>query len=334
MTKRRFATNRQSRSPDPQPILAGLSLAKDTVMPTVVDQAPGNLVNVRDFVEWGAAKFTEYGLCFGHGTDNSRDEAAVLVSSVLGLDFDAPQQQLEKALTDEQKRSISDLLVRRIVERKPAPYLTGEAWFAGLKFRVDERVLIPRSPIAEWIERGFAPWIDAHRVGRILDIGTGSGCIAIAAALMFPQAQVVAVDISERALQVTAENISMYGLESRVNALRSDLFAAVCGRFDVIVSNPPYVDGDALAAMPAEFHHEPRGGLSGGCDGLDLVRQILHRAYRHMNENAILIVEVGASALALLEVYPKVPFVWLDLEHGGENVFLLEASALQESILQ
>ena len=291
-----------------------------------------DLASPRDFVQWGAAKFTEHGLYFGHGTDNPLDEASVLVLSALDLEFDVSLERLDDVLTTQQRKAIVDLLVRRIVERRPAPYLTGEAWFAGLKFQVDERVLIPRSPIAEWIERGFSPWIDPARVSRILDIGTGSGCIAIAAALAFPEAEVVAVDISEDALQVTKNNIAGYGLKERVEPLCSDLFEAVSGRFDVIVSNPPYVDSGELAGMPAEFHHEPIGGLSGGSDGLDFVRKILSGAHTHLNENAILIVEVGASRPALLEAYPRMPFVWLDLERGGENVFLLEAFELPGSI--
>ena len=272
--------------------------------------------------------FTGHGLYFGHGTDNPHDEAAVLVVSALGLELDAPVEKLDTTLTTQQKDAIVRLLVSRIVDRKPAPYLTGEAWFAGLRFFVDERVLVPRSPIAEWIEREFSPWIDAARVHRILDIGTGSGCIAIAAALAFPAAEVVALDLSEQALEVARENIDRYGLSGRVMPLCSDLFDAVSGRFDVIVSNPPYVDHEELATMPAEFHHEPLAGLSGGEDGLKLVRRILSQAHSHLNEGAILIVEVGASAPALVKTYPDLPFIWLDLERGGENVFLLDAAAL------
>ena len=272
--------------------------------------------------------FTGHGLYFGHGTDNPHDEAAVLVVSALGLELDAPVEKLDTTLTTQQKDAIVRLLVSRIVDRKPAPYLTGEAWFAGLRFFVDERVLVPRSPIAEWIEREFSPWIDAARVHRILDIGTGSGCIAIAAALAFPAAEVVALDLSEQALEVARENIDRYGLSGGVMPLCSDLFDAVSGRFDVIVSNPPYVDHEELATMPAEFHHEPLAGLSGGEDGLKLVRRILSQAHSHLNEGAILIVEVGASAPALVKTYPDLPFIWLDLERGGENVFLLDAAAL------
>ena len=290
--------------------------------------AAQQLTTARNFVLWGAARFTENDLFFGHGTDNAHDEAAVLVSSALGFELDVAAEQLDTPLTRDQKLAVTNLLVRRIVERKPAPYLTGEAWFAGLCFSVDQRVLVPRSPIAEWIERGFSPWVEPSCVRRVLDIGTGSGCIAIAAAKVFPQADVVAADISEEALQVARKNVSRHGLEKRVEPVCSNLFAGVSGRFDVIVSNPPYVDSAEIAAMPEEFRHEPMLGLSGGSDGLEFVHAILAQAPSYMNNNAILVVEVGASAPALIEAYPKLPFIWLDLERGGENVFLLEACEL------
>lgn len=308
--------------------MADITSATRPSIQALAEQAIERLDCARELVGWGASMFAQHGLFFGHGTDNPHDEAAVLVLSGLGYELDAAGEQLDATLTSRQKEVVVGLLVRRIVERKPAPYLTGEAWFAGLRFLVDERVLVPRSPIAEWIERGFSPWIDAARVHRILDIGTGSGCIAIAAALVFPEAEVVALDISEQALQVTRENIDRYGLRERVKPLRSDLFDAVSGCFDVIVSNPPYVDREELASMPAEFHHEPLGGLSGGEDGLTLVRKILSRAQDHMNDGAVLIVEVGASAPALLKTYPNLGFIWLDLERGGENVFLLDRAEL------
>ena len=245
-------------------------------------QALESLTSARDLVEWGAARFTEHGLFFGHGTDNAHDEAVVLVLNALGLEFDVPMERLDEALSKKQKTAVVELLTTRIAQRKPAPYLTGEAWFAGLRFFVDERVLIPRSPIAEWVERGFSPWIEPPRVRRLLDIGTGSGCIAIAAAKAFPQAEIVAVDVSEEALEVAEENISRHALEERIRIVCSDLFDAVTERFDVIVSNPPYVDGEELASMPEEFHHEPLRGLSGGSDGLVLVREILSGAHSYL----------------------------------------------------
>ena len=308
-----------------------LTSQKKITLQAAADRARKNLSSACDFVDWGTVELAADELFFGHGTDNPSDEAVVLVLGALGLEFDAALETLTAPLNEQQKNAIIDLILRRILERKPAPYLTGEAWFAGQKFHVDERVLVPRSPIAEWIEREFSPWIAPGRVHRILDIGTGSGCIAIAAALAFPQAQVVALDSSQDALQVTQINIDRYDLSQRVLPLCSDMFAAVTGSFDLIVSNPPYVDSCELAAMPAEFYHEPVIGLSGGYDGLDFVRTILSQASNYMNENAILVVEVGASAPALLEAYPTLPFVWLDLEHGGENVFLLEASNLPKS---
>ena len=304
--------------------MSELSAKKKRALEAAAHEAINNLTYVRDFVEWGACQFTVNNVYFGHGTDNPHDEALVLVFSVLGLEFDVARDVLDTPVCRQKKIAILELIVRRIVERKPVSYLTGEAWFAGCKFRVDERVLIPRSPIAEWIERGFSPWIDAQCVRRILDLGTGSGCMAITAALAFPQSEVIAVDNSQEALQVARLNIESYDLGHRVVALSSDMFADITGRFDVILSNPPYVDDLELASMPAEFHHEPLIGLSGGKDGLDFVRTILTQAPAYMNENAILIVEVGASVPALLKAYPRLPFVWLDLERGGENVFLLE----------
>ena len=310
--------------------LAELSAQKKRALKAAADEAQNTLNTAQDCVDWGTFQLAQSKLCFGHGTDNPRDEALLLVLSVLELDFDVPLEALNTLVCEQQKRAILELIVRRIVERKPAPYLTGEAWFAGCKFHVDERVLVPRSPIAEWIERGFSPWISERRVRRILDLGTGSGCMAIAAALVFPKSEVIAVDSSQEALQVTQLNIERYNLNQRVFPLCSDMFSNVTGSFDVILSNPPYVDDQELASMPAEFHHEPLIGLSGGRDGLNFVRTILTHAPSYMNENAILIVEVGASAPALVKAYPMLPFVWLDLERGGENVFVLEASEFSD----
>ena len=264
---------------------------------------------------------------FGHGTEDAYDEAAVLVLSALGWG-EVSDDQLDQSLAFDKSQDAIQLLVRRVAERKPAPYLTGEAWFAGLRFQVDERVLIPRSPIAEWIERGFSPWIRAPQIRRILDLGTGSGCIAIASALKFPAAQVVAVDSSPLALEVAAENARYHGVAERLELVRSDLFDAVTGRFDLILSNPPYVDEVELASMPAEYRHEPVDGLAGGRDGLYLVRRILLEAHELINEHGILVVEVGSSADGLMEEFPRLPFIWLDLARGGENVFVLEASGL------
>uniref|UniRef100_A0A450UH00 [LSU ribosomal protein L3P]-glutamine N5-methyltransferase n=1 Tax=Candidatus Kentrum eta TaxID=2126337 RepID=A0A450UH00_9GAMM len=295
-----------------------------------------------DFVRWGASRFNEAGVFFGHGTDNAVDEALVLVRHALYLPPDIPGELLQGRLTKEEKNAILTLFSRRVDERIPAPYLTREAWFAGLRLYVDERVLIPRSPMAEWIERGFAPWINqdvdsegSGRIpGRILDLGTGSGCLAIALALAFPESRVDAVDISRDALEIARYNIRDYGLESRVCTMESDLFSAlgatlaIEGLYDLIVSNPPYVDADELAAMPAEYHHEPLMGLSGGDDGLTTISAILREAGRFLAPGGILVVEVGSSRPALERAFPDAPLIWLDLASGGENVFLIPAEEL------
>ena len=221
------------------------------------------------------------------------------------------------------------LITRRIRERIPAAYLTGVTWFAGLRFCVDPRVLIPRSPIAELIERGFAPWIEPARVRRVLDLGTGSGCIAIAAARALPRARVDAVDISAAALAVAATNVRRHRLKARVRLRRSDHFRALSGRtYDIIVSNPPYVGARELARLPAEYRHEPRVALAAGRSGLDSVRVILREAARHLKPRGLLVVEVGNSEHALRRAFPRLPFVWLAFERGGGGVFLLTREQL------
>nr|VFJ49042.1 MAG: ribosomal protein L3 glutamine methyltransferase [Candidatus Kentron sp. FM]VFJ62669.1 MAG: ribosomal protein L3 glutamine methyltransferase [Candidatus Kentron sp. FM]VFK09706.1 MAG: ribosomal protein L3 glutamine methyltransferase [Candidatus Kentron sp. FM] len=266
----------------------------------------------------------------------------MLVRHALHLPPDIPGELLGGRLVEEEKNAILALFSRRVEERIPAAYLTGEAWFMGLEFYVDERVLIPRSPMAEWIERGFAPWIDpegspadsGRPPGRILDLGTGSGCLAIALALVFPEARVDAVDISCDALEVARHNIRSYGLADRVHTIESDLFAqldtgpAASGPYDLIVSNPPYVDAHELAAMPSEYHHEPLIGLSGGDDGLTIVAAILREAGRFLAPEGILVVEVGSSRPAVEKAFPNLPLIWLTLNSGGENVFLVCAREL------
>ena len=267
---------------------------------------------------------------FGHGTDNARDEAAELVFCVARLPHELGALAYPRSLTARQQARIAALLARRIDERLPLPYLTRRAFFAGMELYVDERVLVPRSPIAELALTRFAPWAEAHRVRRILDIGTGSGAIALACARAFPRAAVDAADISPAALTVCRRNIRRLGLEERVRALRSDHFAAVppC-RYDIIVSNPPYVGRAEMRRLPAEYRHEPSLGLASGSDGLDSVRAILAGAGRYLSPRGILVVEVGNTEDLLMRAFPRVPFIWPDIAMGGGGVFLLRAGDLE-----
>jgi len=284
------------------------------------------LRTVRDLIRWGASYFAAAGLTFGHGMDNSWDEATHLTLHSLNLPPLVSDRIGNSRLTTSERRQIIELFARRIRERRPAAYLTQEAWFAGLPFYVDERVLIPRSPIAELIEKDFSPWISEERIGRILDIGTGSGCIAIACALTFPGVEVDAVDISADALAVAKINLERHALTDQVQLIQSDLYhelGETC--YDLIISNPPYVARAQLPELPSEYRHEPEIGLSGGEDGLETVLRILDGADQHLNPEGVLIVEVGDSASTLERYLPEVPFMWLDFERGGDGVFLLTA---------
>ena len=277
-------------------------------------------------------RLTRAGVFYGHGTDNARDEAVALVFHVMKLSHDSPSGVLKRRVSPAQRQRFEALLSRRIEERVPLAYLTHEAWFAGLKFHVDERVLVPRSAIAELIERRFEPWADPRRVRRILDIGTGSGCIALACARAFPRARVDASDIDAAALEVAAINRRRLRLTKRVRLVKSDHFAALSRRsYDIIVSNPPYVGEREMRGLLREYRHEPRHALASGREGLDSVGIILRQAARHLRPLGLLVVEVGNTERALMRAYPRVPFTWLDFERGGGGVFLLTREQLQHA---
>ncbi|MFN7096666.1 MAG: 50S ribosomal protein L3 N(5)-glutamine methyltransferase [Gammaproteobacteria bacterium] len=284
------------------------------------------LYTIRDMIRWSASLFAANPLFYGHGTDNPWDEALDLVMQTLKITDEHIDMLLDARLTKQEKNHLLTLIQQRIEQRIPVPYLTHQARFADLNFYIDERALIPRSPIAELIEASFAPWIDADKITTVLDLCTGSGCIALATAVYLanPDVMIDAVDISTDALDVATINVATFGLEDQVNIIQSDLFNALKGRkYDVIISNPPYVDAAEMAALPAEYRHEPTLALAAGDDGLAIVHHILNQAAAHLTEQGILIVEVGASAEALMAAYPQLPFIWLDFERGGDGVFLL-----------
>jgi ribosomal protein L3 glutamine methyltransferase len=277
-----------------------------------------------DAIEWAARRFARARLCYGHGTDNPRDEAAALVFHAAGWPHSAAPAAYRRPLNGTARRRLARLVATRIDERVPAAYLTGVSWFAGHEIRVDRRVLVPRSPIAELIAEQFRPFVAVERVTRILDLGTGSGCIAIACAHAFPRARVDAADVSRGALRVARDNVRRHRLEERVRPLYSNVYARLgARRYDIIVSNPPYVPQREVERLPPEYQHEPRVGLQAGRDGLDTVRAILVGAARHLEPEGVLIVEVGDSATAVTRAWPRVPFLWLDFQQGGGGVFLL-----------
>ncbi|MEM7280780.1 MAG: 50S ribosomal protein L3 N(5)-glutamine methyltransferase [Pseudomonadota bacterium] len=283
---------------------------------------------IADFVRWGATEFARANLHFGHGTDNPLDESLSLVLHSLNLTHDIPESLLQTNLLETEKRQIVDLLSKRIVDRVPAPYLTGSSQFMGLQFKVDQRVLIPRSPIAELIEKEFAPWL-VGAPDSILDLCTGSGCIAIACAYVFPDATVHGTDISEDALQVAQDNVMLHGLERRVTLSNGDLFNAVADqKFDLIVSNPPYVGDEEIADLPAEYRHEPGLALRSGTDGLQAVTSILTRASQHLNPDGLLVIEVGNTENTLIHQFPTLAATWVELEHGGSGVFVIDKNSL------
>ncbi len=269
---------------------------------------------------------------FGHGTDNPWDEAVQLVLWCAGLPADSDDRVLGLPLTAAQSARAAELLQRRIQDRVPLPYLTGEAWFAGLRWRCDTRAIIPRSPIAELLRAGYQPWYQGPGPARVLDLCCGGGCIGLATAWYLPDAEVDLIDLDADALALAAVNARELGVEGRVRILQSDLFTAVQGkRYDIIVTNPPYVDATDLAAMPAEYAHEPALALGSGADGLDLTRRILAEAAGHLQPHGLLVLEVGNSWEALEEAFPQLPFTWVEFAHGGHGVCVLTAAELRES---
>ena len=289
------------------------------------------LATIIDLIRYAASRFNAAGLTFGHSHDNAIDEATHLVLSSVHLPPSLPPAYGNARLTAEEKNGVLALVERRIKTREPVAYLVGEAWFAGMPFKSDRRALVPRSPIAELIEDGFSPWLDGREVERALDLCTGSGCIGIAMAAHNPHWHVDIADISDDALALARENIALHQLEAHVRAIRSDLFDGLRGeRYDLIVSNPPYVTDAEYEALPGEYAHEPKLGLAAGADGLDIALRILRDAPDHLTDDGLLIVEVGESERAIEALLPEVPFVWIEFKVGPMGVFALERRGLFE----
>ena len=294
---------------------------------TPVHMATPESPTVSDLIRRGAEAFERAGLAYGHGTDNAADDAAALVFHVLGLEHERAAEVYDERPAEPDVQRVLRVFEERIDRRVPAAYLMGRMWFAGLEFEVDERVIVPRSPFAELILAEFRPWVDPSQVRRILDIGTGSGCIAIACAKTFPDATVDAVDISPHALEIARRNVAAHGAGDRVKLLQGDVFEPVPGRrYDLIVANPPYVSDEEMQALPQEYLHEPDLALRAGSDGLDVVRRILAGVDQHLTPQGVLFVEVGNSDERVQEAFPRLPFVWLEFEHGGGGVFMLRGA--------
>lgn len=292
--------------------------------------AVNGLATLRDLLRFAVSRFNEAGLHFGHGSDNAYDEAAYLILHTLHLPLDRLEPFLDARLTGREIAGVLKIIARRIKDRIPAAYLTGEAWLGDHRFYVDQRVIIPRSHIAGLLQERLAPWLPARRaVHSALDLCTGSGCLAILAALAFPEARVDASDISPEALEVARRNVEDYGLGQRVRLLKSDLFANLgAGRYDLIVSNPPYVTAESMGRLPPEYHREPALALAAGEDGLDAVRSILREARRYLNKDGLLVVEVGGGRRAVETAFPRLPFNWVETASGEESVFLLQRDDL------
>ena len=293
-------------------------------------EAAARLKTVCDWLELTVGRFNEAGLYFGHGSANAHDEAAYLILHTLKLPLDELDSVLDRQLTPAEIVSIEDIVRRRVEERVPAAYLTREAWLGEFRFYIDERAIVPRSYIAELLRDELVPWVsDDQPVDKALDLCTGSGCLAILLALAFPDAEVDATELSADALAVAACNVSDYGLQDRVHLTHGDLFAGMAGRYDLIVSNPPYVNRESMENLPQEYRAEPQMALAGGEDGLDIVRRLLAQAGAHLNERGVLIVEIGHNRDVLEQAFPKLPFTWIETSGGDGFVFLLTAAELR-----
>ncbi|WP_293266537.1 50S ribosomal protein L3 N(5)-glutamine methyltransferase [Neptunomonas sp.] len=294
------------------------------------EQVATELQTVRDFIRWTCSLLNEHKVYLGHGNINAWDEAVQLVMAGVYLSWNSDKTVLDARLMTSEKARVISFVRQRVEARKPLPYITNEAWFMGMPFYVDERVLIPRSPIAQLIGTEFSPFLREGLVERVLDLCTGSGCIGIACAYAFEEAQVDLVDISVEALVVAQKNIEQHELAERVAAIQSDLFEAVSGqRYDLIVTNPPYVDRQDFESMPQEYQHEPELALTSGNDGLDITRSILREACDYLTDDGLLVVEVGNSEVHLMTEFPHVPFIWVDLPDGGNGVFVITAQELK-----
>lgn len=302
-----------------------------TLSDQALQQAMAGLKTVGDCLTWAEKQLAEADVYLGHGTDSFHDEAVALLLHVLDKPWDVDPAIVEETMDPPLRDRLMVLIQRRINDRIPAAYLTGRAWFCGLEFIVDERVLIPRSPVAELIAQQFAPWIAEDEVSRVLDLCTGGGCIAIACAHAFEQADIDACDIDAEALAVCQLNIDNYKLNERVHPRQGDGLAAAHGLYDIIVCNPPYVDAQDMQALPEEYRHEPELALASGSDGLDFTRKLLADAADYLTEHGILVVEVGNSMEAVEELWPNVPFVWVEFTYGGHGVFLLTREQLIEN---
>ena len=295
-------------------------------------EASVTLHTVRDFMRFAVSRFNQNRLYFGHGSANAWDEAAYLILHTLHLPLDQLDPYFDAHLTDSECAELHHIIQQRVERRIPAAYLTHHALLGAHSFYVDERVIIPRSFIAELLHEQLSPWItDPEQVSSVLDMCTGSGCLAILSALAFPNARVDAVDLSSDALAVAARNVADYRLQEQVKLIESDMFARLDGqRYDLIISNPPYVDAKAMAELPEEYLHEPGMALRSGEDGLDATRTLLQQAARHLTDDGILIVEIGHNREALEDAYPDLPFTWLEVSAGDEYVFLLHRNDLTD----